>query len=266
MTPKQSNRMTIHPAGRTRSELPVEIRALTSHDDFRACVALQRRTWGDTFDNVAPPSILKVAQRLGGIAVGAFDPHGALLGFVFGITGIENGSIVHWSDMLAVLPEVRSMGIGRRLKEYQRSAVARIGARVIYWTFDPLVARNAHLNFNVLGVRASEYVQDMYGESASPLHRGIGTDRFVVAWPVDDAELAARRVEMARAAAGKDGEVLRVAIPANIAELQMSDAAAAREWRDKTRPVLQKALARGFTVQGFELEKQAMQGHYLLTR
>jgi len=34
------------------------------------------------------------------------------------------------------------------------------------------VARNAHLNFNVFGVRAAEYVEDMYGETESPLHQG----------------------------------------------------------------------------------------------
>ena len=34
-----------------------------------------------------------------------------------------------------------------------------LGAVVIYWTYDPLVARNAHLNFNVFGVRVAEYVE-----------------------------------------------------------------------------------------------------------
>ena len=47
-------------------------------------------------------------------------------------------------------------------------------------TYDPLVARNAHLNINVFGARIAEYVEDMYGETESPLHQGIGTDRFIV--------------------------------------------------------------------------------------
>jgi predicted GNAT superfamily acetyltransferase len=258
--------MTVAPGGRARTEPPVEMRALTSHEDLRACVALQRRTWGDTFDNVAPPSILKVVQRLGGVAVGAFDPHGSLIGFVFGITGIENGTIVHWSDMLAVLPEARNMGIGRRLKEFQRRAVAKVGAKTIYWTFDPLVARNAHVNLNVLGVRVVEYVEDMYGESASPLHRGIGTDRFIVAWAVDDAALAARRAEIAHAATAEGKGTLHVEVPWNIAELQMSDATAARGWRDRTRRAFQKALAGGYTVQGLKIERPESRGYYLLTR
>jgi chorismate synthase len=251
-------------AGAPVDEISFDIRSLTTDADFRDCVALQRRTWGDAFDNVAPPSLLKVSQRLGGVAAGAFDADGTLMGFVFGMTGVENGAIVHWSDMLAVSPEARNHGIGRRLKQHQRRLVARIGATVIYWTFDPLVARNAHLNLNVLGARIVEYVENMYGESASPLHRGIGTDRFIVAWPVDDGELAAQRGESTRATQGRD--VLRIEIPANVAELQLSDPAAARAWRDNTRRAFQQARAQGYAVHGFAIEKQTANGHYILGR
>jgi chorismate synthase len=252
-------------AGAPVDEISFDIRSLTTDADFRDCVALQRRTWGDAFDNVAPPSLLKVSQRLGGVAAGAFDADGTLMGFVFGMTGVENGAIVHWSDMLAVSPEARNHGIGRRLKQHQRRLVARIGATVIYWTFDPLVARNAHLNINVLGVRVVDYVPDMYGESASPLHRGIGTDRFIVAWPVNDNDLAARRAEIARASA-QGNDTLRIEIPANIAELQMSDPAAAASWRERTRRAFQQAQVKGYSVQGFSIQRQATHGHYVLAR
>src|SRR4051794_9386239 len=82
----------------------IDIRPLRSLDELRACVALQRETWGDEFTDVVPASILKVSQRVGGVAAGAFDGDGKLLGFVYGLTGVENGQIVHWSDMLAVRP------------------------------------------------------------------------------------------------------------------------------------------------------------------
>src|SRR4051812_4500327 len=169
----------------------VTIRALASPADYAACVALQRLTWGAGFADVVPASILKVSQRMGGIAAGAFAADGTLLGFVYGLTGVEDGHVVHWSDMLAVRPEAQNLGLGRRLKEFQRDAMKEIGAGVIYWTYDPLVARNAHLNFNVFGVRVVEYVRDMYGsDTGSDLHRGIGTDRLVVGWPVPDDALA----------------------------------------------------------------------------
>src|SRR5580765_6451652 len=159
------------------SDSEVEIRPLRTQEELHACVDLQRETWGNEFTDVVPASILKVSQRIGGVAAGAFDDQNHLLGFVYGLTGVERGRIVHWSDMLAVRPEARDLRLGRRLKEFQRMAVRKHGAEVIYWTYDPLVARNAHLNFNVLGVHASEYVQDMYGDTDSELHRAIGTDR-----------------------------------------------------------------------------------------
>jgi chorismate synthase len=246
------------------------IRSLTTHAELQACVALQRRTWGEAFADVVPPSILKISQRLGGVAAGAFDDHDAMIGFVYGMTGVEHGTIVHWSDMLAVVPEAQGHGIGRKLKEFQRAAVAQVGAKVIYWTYDPLVARNAHLNFNVFGVRAAEYVQDMYGESQSPVHRGIGTDRFIVAWPVDDRELEARRKEIAEASreagGGRGGAIMTVEIPPRIDQLQASDMAAARQWRHQTRDALVKLLAEGYAVNGFRLDKASDRAYYVLTR
>src|SRR5262245_31570741 len=182
----------------------IEVRALAGNEELNACVALQLATWGEGFTDVVPASILKVAQHIGGVVVGAFDSSNVLLGFVFGLTGVERGKIVHWSDMLAVRPEARNLGLGRRLKEHQRHMVREVGAEVIYWTYDPLVARNAHLNFNRLGVRVAEYVEDMYGVTDSVLHGGVPTDRLVVAWPTLDEESEQLLAEARRAGASAD--------------------------------------------------------------
>lgn len=227
---------------------------------MQACVDLQRRTWGDGFAEIVPRSILKISSRLGGLVAGAFEGD-EMLGFVFGLTGVEDGRVVHWSHMLAVAASARNHGIGRRLKEFQRAEMARMGVTVIYWTFDPLVARNAHLNLNVLGVRVTKYVEQMYGESTSPMHRGIGTDRFIVAWPVSDADLARRRAE---AAQKPNGDTIAVEVPTDIEKLQQSDAAAARAWRERTRGQLQQALATGYTVRAFHSENG--RAEYLLAR
>lgn len=242
------------------------IRPIVLQAELQACVALQQRTWGEEFGEVVPRSILKIAARLGGIVAGAFDEGQTLLGFVFGLTGVEHGKLVHWSHMLAVAPEAQNHGIGRALKAYQRAEMARLGAQVIYWTFDPLVARNAHLNFNVLGVRVVEYVENMYGVSASPRHRGIGTDRLVVAWPVSDDELDAGRSKAARTS--KDGAMsaLRVEIPGDIEALLESDITAARAWREETRRAFQRAFDSGYVVHDFHVDRQAKRAHYLLSR
>lgn len=159
------------------------VRRLSTHEEFEACVTLQRQIWGDDYNDRVPAAILKISQRVGGITAGAFDASGRLAGFVYGLTGVERGRLVHWSHMLAVHEDFRNRGVGRRLKEFQRAEVRGAGVEVIYWTYDPLMARNAHFNLNRLGARVVEYVPDMYASTGSPLHIS-GTDRFVVAWSV----------------------------------------------------------------------------------
>ena len=263
----------------------VTIRPLRSPADFAACVALQHATWGEPFAEVVPPAILKVSQRLGGVAAGAFADDGALLGFVFGLTGVEHGRIVHWSDMLAVRQAWRDHGLGRRLKVWQRDAAAAAGAEVMYWTYDPLVARNAHVNFNRLGARAHEYVRDMYGESDSILHRGLGTDRIVVAWPLRDAPAASacpsgqaaelppglRDVPLLDDAVPNPPDdvmppAVRIAIPLDIHAVLAADPHAASAWRASTRAAFTWALGRGYIVAGVCRDAAAGRAYYVLRR
>tara|TARA_B110000196_G_scaffold311838_1_gene316322 strand:+ start:4406 stop:5248 length:843 start_codon:yes stop_codon:yes gene_type:complete len=163
----------------------IEIRPFESIDEFQKCVEFQAHTWGGHFTERVPIAILKVSQRLGGIASGAYDTKGQLVGFIFGMTGVQNGEVVHWSDMLAVKPELRNSGLGVRLKDYQRKALLAKGIRKMHWTFDPLESKNAYLNLNKLGATSKEYVRDIYGQTDSPLHSGIGTDRLVTTWILD---------------------------------------------------------------------------------
>src|SRR5262249_22936157 len=123
---------------------------------------------------------------------------------------VRSGRIVHWSHMLAVDPAARDHGLGTRLKLYQRELLLPLGVEAVEWTYDPLEARNAHLNFNHLGAGVAEYVPDMYREErGSELWRGIGTDRFVVAWRIAGAgvtaalERPANAAESARSAAAR---------------------------------------------------------------
>ena len=240
------------------------IRELASSEEYGACLALQYETWGNAFREAVPPSILLVSQKLGGVAAGAFDRRGRLLGFIFGMTGVRNGEITHWSDMLAVRPEAQNSGIGRRLKDYQRRAAAAAGAKTVLWTFDPLMARNAHLNFNVYGARATEYVTNMYGtNTGSDLHRGIGTDRLVMEWPVDDAAVERQRAE---AASASGTAVVSIEIPADFTTLLRGDPSAAKWWRDRTRAEFTEALGSGHRIVGFRREPERDRGVYLLAR
>jgi len=268
----------------------VIVRPLATTEELIACLDLQRETWGTGFDDCVPPSLMKVSSRIGGVTAGAFDDAGRLVGFVFGLTGVERGRLVHWSHMLAVRPEWRDRGLGRRLKLYQRDFVARLGVEVIYWTYDPLVARNAHLNLNRLGARVVEYVEDMYGSTGSDLHAGLGTDRFVVAWSVGGVEPdggGAPDGEPEHAGAATDAsydalpvvngldwadvavdrtQAIRVEVPADVFAAEAAEPGAGARWRQETRRAFQGALGRGYQVQRFYRDPATNRCFYVLSR
>jgi len=266
----------------------IVIRPLREAAELRACVELQQRTWGPGFSEAVPPAILWVTQQVGGVAAGAFTGD-TLVGFVFGLTGVRDGELVHWSDMLAVAPEHRDRGIGVRLKAWQRERLLPLGVRRILWTFDPLEARNAHVNFGRLGVTAREYLRDVYGTSDSPLHQGIGTDRLLVEWEigsprveralsgaaaVDDGHAAVPLVNetVAGAAGPETGEprldletpAVRIAVPAAIQELKRYAPRRAVEWRGATRRAFEAYLGRGYRVVG--VLREDGRSCYVLTR
>jgi predicted GNAT superfamily acetyltransferase len=223
------------------------VRDLETDADYAACVQLQKETWGHNFTETVPATMLRITQKLGGVAAGAFE-NDKLIGFVFGLTGLKDGAVVHWSDMLAVRAEYRNRGIGEELKHYQRDRVLERGIHHMFWTFDPLDAKNAHLNFNRLGVYSREYVVDMYGRTDSPLH-AHGTDRLIVTWDLD-----------ARPALAPTGPpALEVRIPLNIHEIGTADA---EEWRAKTRAEFLRYLP-DYVVTGFTRREDA--GYYALT-
>lgn len=243
----------------------ITIRPLAGFAEYEECLALQRAAWGDDFGELVAPTLLLVAQKVGGIAAGAFDADNRLVGFVFGLTGWREGRPVHWSHMLAVREAVRDRGIGRRLKLYQREQLRAVGVERVYWTFDPLVARNAHLNLNRLGARVVEYVTDMYG--AGPLSRTdrvIGSDRFIVEWrltdeppsevpaPESDAPIVTLAPHPDPHATPElpDRAEVRVEIPRDIQRLKVEAPELAMGWRRLTRLGLTHYLARGHRVVG----------------
>jgi len=265
----------------------IEIRPISTHDELRACVELQIDVWGEGSTDLVPASILKVAQRIGGVTAGAFDRAGTLIGFVFGLTGLERGRIVHWSDLLAVRPDGRNLGLGRKLKEFQRDMVRSMGGEVIYWTFDPLIARNAHINLNRLGVRVAEYAENMYGVTSSALHGGLPTDRIVVAWSTDDGDTASRIAEAQRALASSDcreapiasddwirdvGDAsilpycIRVEVPRDGETILLQDPQRALRWRIAVRHAIRWGLEHGYTIDALLAEEGDARAFYLMTR
>jgi predicted GNAT superfamily acetyltransferase len=203
--------------------------------------------WGESFTEAVPATILFVSNKVGGICAGAFDS-GQLVGFVFGISGIEDGTAVHWSDMLAVRASYRNRGIGERLKLYQKEVLRSRGVVRIYWSFDPLESKNAHINFNHLGITARSYVVDMYGETSSPLH-AFGTDRLIATWDLMHDRKSTPTDK-------------RISIPVDIHALHRADPAMAKKWREEVRAQFLELLP-NYVVVGFERGEN--ESAYLLT-
>lgn len=253
--------------GQATDDAQIEIRAAKSRADFEACVELQRDTWGASFSEVVPVSMMQVTCKMGGICMGAFAPGGEMLGVVYGVTGVRNGELAHWSHMLAVRPRARNMGIGKRLKLAQRETLVAQGVNTMYWTYDPLVARNAHLNLNLLGASIDRFVPDMYGASDSDLHR-LGTDRFIVRWDLHgERSVAARARRESRARRGGPRpmlgipgdktrvplgrEAVEVVIPRDIEAVEARSFDEALGWRHASRRVFRRLLGGGYEVSGF---------------
>ncbi len=263
--------------------LPPAIRDLKSLADYEACVALQEETWGPGFSERVPLAILRVSQKIGGVTAGAFDGNGTMLGFVFGMTGVANGQIIHWSDMLAVRAEYRGQKLGEQLKLYQAEQARAVGARTMRWTFDPLVARNAHLNINKLGALPVEYLPNLYGEgTGSALHGVLPTDRLVPEWNLINPLPPLPHSDPARDQAitlvnpldaeglpvidtlGSEPEV-RVQIPRDVAAVHTAGRDVAMRWRLTVRDGLVHYMAQGLRIVRFGRGDDAMLPYYVLS-
>lgn len=274
MTPSAS------PGSVSATAATLSIRLIDSADDYVACVKLQQETWGSSNRTVVPTPILKIANRIGGVTAGAFDGD-QLVGFVFGIPGAEEGRVIHWSHILAVHPRYRDLGIGRRLKELQFEIVWARGVDRVYWTYDPLVARNAYFNLCRLGVEVRGYEEDVYA-GAETEFLDYGTDRFIVVHDlratVKARPRASEPIEVEQGhvpIVNPDGHAfrldgfppaVRVEIPADIHAVRAGSLEDALRWRASTRHAFQYLLANDHRVSGFLRDRDTGRCFYILLR
>jgi predicted GNAT superfamily acetyltransferase len=267
------------------------IRSLHTIPEFREVIALEQEIWGAALpeDAVGIPLFVATVKR-GATLLGAYEAD-RLIGFAYAFPGLKDGRPMQWSHMLGVRPEYRASGIGRALKLEQRRICLAIGIELVEWTFDPLVAVNAHLNFRRLGVIVEEYLLNVYGESVSPLHQGAPTDRFIAQWwmrsPRVEALLGGAHApdggdpcravpcvnEVERrgdwlACAGFDlarrEPKLAVAVPARFTDMLARQPDAALAWRLAARAIFLAYLGRGYRVIDFSFTPDADRGLYLL--
>ncbi len=238
----------------------IRIEVLTTLAAFERCVELQLEIWGYDGGDVIPRRVFLVAHKIGGVVLGAFDGD-VMIGFAMGLPGFRKGTPYLHSHMLAVLPEYRNAGVGRRLKLAQRDVALERGFELMEWTFDPLEIKNAYLNIARLGAIARRYEPDFYGPSSSPLQGGLPTDRLYAEW-----WLRSPRVEAALAGTVPAPEVVgTIEVPAAVYAWKQSEAdrVLAADLQRLNRLALQDAFQRGLAVVGYALDGER-NGRFLI--
>ena len=248
-----SNNATSEP----QNEL-LEIREVTSIDEYDSCIRLQREVFGLPELEISPRRHLIVSRMAGGWTLGAFVA-GTLVGFVHHLAAVSGAEIFGYSHMMAVAAEYQNRGVGARLKWAQRTRALSEGRDFIKWTFEPMRARNAHFNLNRLGVVVRDYAINFYGTdySTNPAEKaagisGMDSDRLFASW-----ELRSPRVEALAAGLEYplDDADHVIEIPANFFELLQSDPEAGKREQLRVREEFVEVLQAGLICRAFERDE-----------
>ena len=249
----------------------MEIRPVSEQAEYLATERLQSEVWNLPDVEIVPLHVLVTAAKNGGLLLGAFDGD-RLAGFVFGFPGLTaDGRLKHCSHMAGVHPDYRDQNLGYRLKLAQREVVLSQGIDLITWTFDPLEARNAWLNFHKLGAVCNTYLRNVYGDMRDGLNAGLPSDRLQVDWwigsewverrlrgeddpPSSSSSLRGRRAgsdplsPRETAKRGVRGDRPLIAIPRNFQAIKSADMDLARQWQIETRRLFEDAFREGYVV------------------
>jgi predicted GNAT superfamily acetyltransferase len=250
------------------------IRKLQTHEEFEQVRHIQKIIWQHSDIELTSTHQYILFLRTGAILLGAFEGE-KIVGFVFSFPAVFPDRSAQHSRQLAVLPEYRKRGIGKRLKWAQRREAGRMGFEWVTWTADPLLARNADLNFHTLGARAKTYLTDYYAALPNlALAPGLATDRLLIEWSLLSPEVARRKrgsfpprcpdrlekiVEVRRVAdrlcpryrsPGRTDGTLLIEVPGQMTEMK-KDPDLISQWQIVIRRAFRACFRLGFAVTDF---------------
>ncbi|GAB2847009.1 GNAT family N-acetyltransferase [Microbacterium insulae] len=218
----------------------IDIRPLDTVAEVHRASQVLADVWGGDNGGM-PPNLLRALAHSGNYAVGLYQAD-RMVGASVAFFAAPAARSMH-SHITGVLPGLQSRGLGRALKQHQREWALARDVGHITWTFDPLVARNAHFNLRTLGTRVTEYLVDHYGPMDDGVNRGDETDRVMVSWA-----LAAPPVPTP----GDERVVASVAVPRDIETLRREAPADAAAWRVRVREAILARLGEGLVIGGFD--------------
>ena len=226
------------------------IRECTTIEEFDRCVALQREAFGLPDLEISPRRHLIVSRQAGGWTLGAFVAD-RMVGFVHHLAAVRGLEIFGYSHVMAVAKDYQNKGVGARLKWAQRERALSEGRKLIKWTWDPMLARNAHFNLNRLGATVESYLDDFYGIDYGADERlGLPSDRLSAMWKIDSERVHALAKGAEAPFEGK--RVATITVPADWNALVKRDAQRAREEQTRVREEFKRAFAERLICAGFE--------------
>ena len=207
---------------------------------------------GDLFTTIwGKPSVstelLRAFSKTENYVGGAFRD-GALVGACVAFHAAPRQRSLH-SHIAGVTAGTGGRGVGYAVKLHQRAWALGLGIDEIAWTYDPLVARNAHFNITKLAARPAEYLTNFYGPMSDAINGDEDTDRVLVRWDLRAPEVVAACGDAGAAGLPDQADVDAVVpVPPDIEGLRAADPAAAHEWRLRVRESLGPYLAAGAAV------------------
>jgi predicted GNAT superfamily acetyltransferase len=251
------------------------IAELSEVGDLRALAEVFAMVWEHPGEPPVSSNILKALSLSGNYVSGGFVDGGLAGGLVGWFGGVPHDPHMH-SHILGVVSGSAAQGLGFELKQHQRRWCLERGVKVIEWTTDPSIRRNAYFNLTKLGARASRYLVDAYGAMTDGINAGEESDRWLIRWQLDSSRRDEPELERLRRegsvvlSVGDAGEpvetsassrVLLCQVPEDIVALRRSDPPLAREWRMALRRALTDSIAAGYAVTG-----ATRSGWYVLQR
>jgi predicted GNAT superfamily acetyltransferase len=257
----------------------VLVRPVSSLAELSTLDRLLAGIWEDSEGSLLTTDLLRALAKSGNYVAGAFDG-GTLIGASVAFFAAPGERELH-SHIAGVAPSAAGRHVGFALKQHQRAWALQRGISTVSWTYDPLVARNAHFNLTKLAAVPTEYLPNFYGVMHDRINGDDESDRLLVRWDLAAPAVVAagagrpRRcvrpatatLALGRSAAGRPvpgltrGETVAVAVPEDVESLRGSAPGLAKDWRVAVRDTLGVLLADGLRFAGFDRD-----GWYVLTR
>lgn len=247
-------------------------------EDLRKLAELFAEIWGRPGEPPINSDVLKALAHSGNYVCGAYADTRLVGGLVGWFGGVPPHELHLHSHILGVIEGSEAHGLGFELKQHQRRWCLEREVKVIEWTTDPLVRRNAYFNLTKLGAEAHRYLVNVYGEMTDGINAGEESDRLLISWRLDSqsAEAAAAgrgpepRLDQLRQGGAQEvlvvgpaGEpvattssslsssrVLLCQVPDDIVSLRRTEPSLARDWRVALRKAFTEAIDAGYQVSG----------------